>query len=187
MLRFQAAVVTLLALPILMAGCATPSGKALEGWVSGSLGRLRDALDPDRLVVPELRRGKQLLAKAPVYPRQEIHRSRALLGASLEEVGRVSSRTQKLPETVMATVEGEVTHTRRRVANALGPEGLLRRTLDPKTQMAAVRRIYRRLPAVLGLDRQPLPGPGDPDRQTVAHPTGPTQTWVEKILHRVRL
>lgn len=99
----------------------------------------------------------------------------------------MSERAQALPASVMATVDGQITHTRRRVANVLAPEGLLRQTLNPRTQLAAVRRIYQRLPSVLDLDRQVLPGPGDPDRQTVAHPTGPTQTWVEKILHRVRL
>lgn len=177
----------ILILCIAMSGCTTPSGQAVTDWFGGSMGRLRDALDPDRLVAPELRRGQRLLHKAPGYPTREVGRSRSLLGATLDQVGQVSQRTRRVPAKLLAVADRERAGTRRRVAHLVAPGGLLRQTLDPNQHVMAVTEIYHDLPAALGLDRQILPGPGDPDRQTVAHPTPPTETWVKKILRRVRL
>ncbi|MHC4897133.1 MAG: hypothetical protein ACYTGW_08505 [Planctomycetota bacterium] len=170
-------------------GCTTTSrsGQAVEAWLGGALNRLRTATDPGRLVNPEIRRARHLIAQVPGYPSREFDRTRPLWRGALRQVGDVSGRTQQLPGKVTAAADRNLTNARRRVQHLVEPDGLVRETLDPGRHATAVRRICERLPTVLGLDRPILPGPGDPDRQTVAHPTGRQETWVEKILRRVRL
>ena len=170
-----------------MASRATQSGQAVEDWLGTSLARLRTAIDPDRLVVPEIRRARNMMAKAPGYPASEFRRTTPLLHATLREAGQVSERTQRLPGNVITALDRDMTNMQRRMARVIAPDGLLRKTLDPERHAVAVQRIYHRLPTVLGLCHTILPGPGDPDRQTRAHPTGPQETWVQKILRRVRL
>jgi len=176
-----------LALCGIMASCATQSGQAVEHWLGSSFGRLRDAIDPDRLLVPEMRRARSLIAKVPGYPAREFRRTTPLLHNTLGQARQISQRTQRLPGKVTSAVERDAGNMKRRVAHLVAPDSLLRQTLDPERHAMAVRRIYRKLPTVLGLCRTILPGPGDPERQTGAHPTGPKETWVEKILRRVRL
>ena len=169
--------------------CTTTSrsGQAVEAWLGGALNRLRTATDPRRLVNPEIRRAKDLIAKLPGYPGREFERTKPLWRGALRQIGDVSGRTQRLPGQLTTAVDRNLTNARRRVQHVIEPDGLLRQTLDPGRHAAKVRRIYERLPTVLGFCRPILPGPGDPDRQTVAHPTGRQETWVEKILRRVRL
>ena len=178
---------SLVALCGITASCATQSGQAVADWLGTSLGRMRAAIDPDKLVVPEIRRARKLIAKAPGYPAREARRTTPLLRATLREAGQVSERTQQLPGNVITALDRDMTSMKRRVAHLVAPNSLLRKTLDPERHAVAVRRIFHRLPTVLGLCRPILPGPGDPDRQTSAHPTGPQETWVQKILRRVRL
>ncbi len=169
-------------------GCAaTPSGQALQAWLGGSLDRLREATDPRRLVNPEIRRARNLIAKAPGYPNRAFRRTTPLARGAMREASSVWARTQRLPRRAATTVDRDVTSMRRRVRHVIEPDSLLRQTLDPGRHARALRRICRRLPTVLGLDRPILSAPGDPDRQTGAHPTRSQRTWVEKILRRVRL
>lgn len=178
---------SLVALCGITASCATQSGQAVADWLGTSLGRLRAAVDPHKLVVPEIRRARNLIAKAPGYPAREVRRTTPLAHATLREASQVLKRTQRLPGNVITAVDRDLTNMKRRVAHVIAPDSVLRKTLDPERHAVAVRRIYHRLPTVLGLCRTILPGPGDPDRQTSAHPTGPQETWVQKILRRVRL
>ncbi len=170
-----------------LSGCATQSGQAVTHWVSRSLGRLREAVDPGKLAVPEIRRARTMMAHAANYPAWEAGRAPQLMRSAVHYADQVLERTQRLPGRGIAALEEGGTRMRRGVTHLTAPQGLLRRTLDPERHAAAARHICQRLPTVLGLDRPILPGPGDPDRQTTAHPTGPQETWLEKILTRVRL
>lgn len=170
-----------------LSGCTTPTGQAVADWLAAPLARLRVAADSDRLVVPELRRARGLLAEAAAYPFGEVQRATPLLRRTLDRAVQVAERGRRLPGSVIALVDRHTTAMKRRTANLVAEDGLPRQILAPRRQANALRRVGRRLPAVLGLDRPILPGPGDPDRQTVAHPTGPQETWVQKILRRIRL
>ena len=184
MIRRLSAIALLLAL----CGCATtPSGQALQSWLGRPFSRLAKSTDPRKLFDQETRRAQALLARLPAQPRQEARRAIPLLRETAQRGQDVFARTRDLPGNVSTTVNHEVRQATSGIQSFVKPDGALRQAIDPGRNVAAVRRIPRQLSRLLRLDRPILSGRGDPYTQTGAFRTGSRETWVERILRRVRL
>ncbi len=78
-------------------GCATQSGQAVEDWLGSSLARLRAAIDPDKLLVPEIRRARKLIAKVPDYPAREFRRTTPLSRGTLRHATQEPQAIATIP------------------------------------------------------------------------------------------
>ncbi len=167
----------LICLWILMAGCqSADTGPDPLGVALGKrFANLERHLDPANLE-REARRVQNL--------------PRHLDGDELARIHAAASGTRALVETeagqparIPVTAEAQLAEEERRTGRL--PGDLRAAGVDPDQAARRLRKGVDEVPSVLGLDRQPMPEPSDPQRDT--DPLHPPRraTWYERLLHRL--
>jgi len=170
----------------LMSCESTGSGHLLREQIGGSLARIAKRLDPQEQINAAAQRLGKLrhtaVALAP-WSDDSLHRISQARQQTLELARRQIGAPRRIANTVSSLAQHEVKGAKR----VLASDSTLRTLLSPSEAAHRLRRAVESIPVVLGLTSQPLPSPTDRARQTGITPAERRETWVERILRRIKL
>lgn len=176
----------LLATLCIATGCqAIPEDHLLLEKGRQSLGHLQSALDPTPRLTAAARRLPRLAATAESLAPWGADESRRLGRLTGPRLKQWWSDTTRAPARAAATAKALATRNLRSFAQLWQEDSSLRRMISPGQAAARTRHAAGNLPAVLGLDRQPLPSTTDLNRQTGSKPAARRESWVERIARRL--
>lgn len=164
--------------------CASlPEDHALRAEVSRITTRLARILDPRPHIIGDAQRIIRATERARAIADRERRRPEALVarGRRLIENEMVS------PTRIANTAEAMLIHEQRRLTALTRADGTARQLIDPRGMLRQLQHAAQMLPVILDLQRQPLPGPRDRNRQPSIESDVRPETWVERIVRRLRL